>query len=95
MDTHGSTEARGSSSPVPYVDFGSGGDQVAFASQVGLQGSSSEEPGASPTYAGGAEGALEHSVHHRLSLDSESDTSSVDERLSVSSIASSIEDQLT
>ena len=34
-------------------------------------------------------------VHRRLSIDEESDTSSADEKLSVVSITSSIEDQLT
>ena len=43
-----------------------------------------------PRREGGAE-----VYHRRLSVSDESDTSSVDERLSVASIASSIEDQLT
>jgi len=34
-------------------------------------------------------------IHRRLSIDSESDTSSVDENYEVQSIASSIDDQLT
>ena len=34
-------------------------------------------------------------LHRRLSIDSESDTSSVDEDYDIQSIASSIEDQLT
>lgn len=90
MDTNGSVEAQDASSPPPYVDFVIGGDQVAFANHGAPRDSLSEGPGGAE-----AEGGLELSLHRRLSLDSESDTSSVDERLSVSSIASSVEDQLT
>ena len=49
----------------------------------------------SPPREGGPPPAENIELHRRLSIDSESDTSSVNEDYDIRSIASSIEDQLT
>ena len=93
MADNGEAEQRGFTSPPSYVEFSDSDARVAFVNR-GVGGPSPDIALAtlSPE---GEESVDGPGLHRRLSLSSESETSSVDEQLSVSSIASSIEDQLT